>query len=83
MCMYGVITSGNIAAAATYQIRYIAVIISGRKKICLLDRKFVKDSESGLRVLSAIYFEIFDVFSAFLEAALLGTTLGKALKMSI
>ena len=38
MYIYGVLNSGHIG-----------VINSGRKKIYLEDRKFVKDSESGLK----------------------------------
>ena len=71
----GVLMSGNIN---------VGVIFSGSKGRCLNDPQIDRDSESGLE--NRCYRHIFrdiDVFSAFPLAALLGATMGKALKMSI
>ena len=67
------------------QLKYMGVIISGSKtypsKIEILSR-ILNQLASEIGALCHVFRDI-DVFSAFPEAALLGATLGKALKMSI
>jgi len=63
---------------------YIGVIISGSKKHTskIGNSSWIPNLASEIGALCHMFRDIY-VFSAFHEVALLGTTLGKALKMSI